>query len=100
MKNTVLEVCMLFSGNLRERTPKLERKFIEGFPGDVIFEEDFEGLVKPSRQRKAQVPKSRGVKVFIWAIASNVMGPECKGMGYTKNNSEMLAEAMSWRVIY
>lgn len=69
MKNTVIELWKLFSGNLRERTPKLERKFIEGFPDDVIFEVDFEGLVKSSRPRKAQAPKPRGVDVFIWATA-------------------------------
>lgn len=91
---------MRFSGNLTKRSPKLERKVLEGYPDDVIFEVDFEGLVKSIRQKKAQVPKSRGMKVFIWAVAGSVMGSECKGMGCRRNNSEVLAEAMSWRVIY
>lgn len=67
---------------------------MEGYPADVIFKVDFEGLVKSTRQKDAQVPKSRGVKVLIWAVASSVMGPECKGKGCRRNNSEMLAEAV------
>lgn len=94
MRNTVTEVCMISSGNFTKRSPKSEREAVEGYPADVIFEVDFEGLVKSTRQKNAQVPMSRGVKVLIWAVASRVMGTECKGKGCSRNNSEMLAEAV------
>lgn len=100
MRNTVTEVCMIFSGSLTKRSPKLERKVVEGHTDDVIFDVDFEALVKSTRQKKAQEFKWRDVAVLIWAVASSIAGPECKEMGRRKNNSEMLAEAVSWRVIY
>lgn len=63
----------------------------------MIWGVDFEGLGKSTRQRrdrryskcrKYQVPKSRCLKVSIWAIASSIMGPERTGCG--KNDSERL----------
>lgn len=42
--------------------------------------------------------KSRGVRVLIWTIASSVTGPDCRGTGCRRNDSERLTGALAWRV--
>lgn len=42
------------------------------------FVKSLQAAKRDSKERKSQVPRSTGVKVFIWAIASSVMGPECR----------------------
>lgn len=58
----------------------------------MIFEVDFEGLVKSSRQKSSSTQVQRYESAYLGSN-NGVMAPECKGTGYTENNSEMLAEA-------